>query len=121
MTLICHLAEACYQGKGRYIVNLESTDILATLISKAMGLGADGLEVEYKHPHEEVTAIKGSMGVGIAALRSDSKEAIALRDELWRHRKKMKKIEIGGVNYKLKVSVFESLGETAFRVEIRRA
>ncbi len=99
----------------------ESTEILAALISKALGLGADRLEVTYKDRHEEVIAIKGSMGVGIAALRSDSKEAVALRDELWKHHKKMKKIEIGGVHYKLKVSVFDSFGETAFQVEIQMA
>ena len=103
------------------MVNSESTDTLAELVSKAIGLGAEGLEIEYKDHHEEVTAMKGSMGIGIVALRSDSKEAIALRDELWKHRRKMKKLEVAGVNYKLKVSTFDSFGETAFRVEIRRA
>jgi len=102
-------------------MNSESTDILATLASKAMELGADAFEVEYKDRHEEICAIKGSMGIGIGALPSDSKEAIALRDELWMHRRKMNKIDIGGVNYKLKVNVFESFGETAFKVEIRKA
>lgn len=115
------LAELFHQARERCIVNSDSTDILAALVSKALVLGADGLEVEYKDRHEEVTATKGSMGVGIAALRSNSKEAINLRDELRRHRKKMKKIEIGGVNYELKVSVFDSFGETGFRVHIRRA
>jgi len=103
------------------MVNSESIDILATLVSKAISLGADGLEIEYKDSHEEVTAMTGNMGIGIATLLSDSKEAAALRDELWKHRRKMKKIEIGGVNYNLKVSAFESFGETAYRIEIRRA
>ena len=107
--------------KGKHIVESESIDILATLVSKAIEIGADKLEVEYKDRHEEVTAIKGSMGVGISNLRSDSKEAITLLDELWKHRKKMKKIEIGGVHFKLKISTFENFGETAFRVVIRRA
>jgi len=58
-------------------VDAESTNILSALVSKALDTGADGLMVEYKDRYEEVTAIKGSMGVGIAAFRSDSKEAIA--------------------------------------------
>jgi len=106
---------------GALLMKEGSPDILVALISKAIGLGADGIEVEYKDRHEEVAAVKGRLGVGIASLRSDSKEAIRLRDELRRLRKKTKKVEIEGVGYQLKVSAFDSFGEMAFHVEIRSA
>jgi hypothetical protein len=62
------------------LVKEGSPDILIALISKAIGLGADRIEVEYKDRHEQITAIKGKMGVGIASLASDSKDAVRLRD-----------------------------------------
>lgn len=98
----------------------ESTDILSVFVSTAIDLGANKLEIEYDGSREEVMAIKGSMGIGIGALETNSKEAVALRDELWKHRRKMKKIEIGGVNYTLKVKTYNSFGEMAFRVEIKK-
>ena len=54
------------------------------LVTKAVAMDADGLEVENKDGTEFVLAMKGQMGVGIAQFRSDSAEARALREELVR-------------------------------------
>ncbi len=96
----------------------ELGDVLADIVARAIGLGADAVEVEYKDRHEEITAMKGNVGFGIGDLPSESAEAAALRDELWKMRRKVTTIRVSGVEYKLKVSVFDSFGETAFRLEI---
>ncbi len=102
-----------------HVANKELGDVLAEMVSRAIALGADAIEVEYKDRHEEITAMKGNVGVGIGDIPSDSAEAAALRDELWKLRRKVRRIQVSGVEYKLKVSVFDSFGETAFRLDIR--
>ena len=57
--------------------------ILEPLLAKAIGLGADQLEVEYKDGSEEVFAMKSGVGLGIASFRSSSPEAKSLRNELY--------------------------------------
>jgi hypothetical protein len=41
--------------------------LLERLAAKAMSLGADGFEVEYKAGCEEVFAVKSGFGLGIAS------------------------------------------------------
>jgi hypothetical protein len=77
------------------------------------------LEVEYRGGYEEITAIKGNFGFGIGQIKSSSRKAAALRDELWSLRNRTKRIEVGGTVYKARVHAFESFGETAYRIEIR--
>ncbi len=62
---------------------LKHKGIVEELASEAIRLGADMLEVEYKDGYEEVFALKGSVGYGIARLPSSSGEAASLRDELY--------------------------------------
>ncbi len=94
--------------------------IVERLAAEAIRLGADLLDVEYKNGYEEVFAAKGGVGHGIARFRSSSREAITLREELYRIAKRKRRIAIGGSQYELRGSVYESFGEDAFRVELRR-
>jgi hypothetical protein len=47
-----------------------AADVLESLIAKALELHADSLEIEYKDGQEEVCAMRGCVGVGIASLDS---------------------------------------------------
>lgn len=94
--------------------------IVERLAREAIRLEADLLEVEYKDGYEEVFAAKGGVGYGIARFRSSSPEAITLREELYRIAKRKLRITVHGVQYELRGSVYESFGEDAFRVQLRR-
>jgi hypothetical protein len=87
---------------------------------KAIRLGADELEVEYKHPCEEVFALKSGFGVGIASLRGSSRRAAALRRELYTLAKKKRRVIIDSFTYELRARIYDSFGENAFRVMLRR-
>ena len=94
---------------------------LERLLEKAIRAGADGLDVEYKDGYEEVCAMRGPIGFGIARFRSSSSEAIALRRELVSVTKKGCRRSIAGHAWDLRCRVRDSFGEAAFRVEIRPA
>lgn len=94
--------------------------IVERLAGEAVRLGADLFEVEYKDGYEEVFAAKGKVGYGIARLRSSSPEALTLREELHRIAKRKRRIAVGAAQYELRASVYDSFGEDAFRVELRR-
>lgn len=97
-----------------------SDDILAQLVSEAVRHGADQLEIEYKDGFEEVWAMNGGDGIGIANLESSGEEACALREKLWAIRRKGSTITVGGATFHLKVSTYDSFGEVAYRVRIQR-
>jgi hypothetical protein len=94
--------------------------LLEQLAAKAMSLGADGLEVEYKDGCEEVCAVKSGFGLGIASLRSSSPEAKSLRHELYALAKKKQRVTIDNCTYEPRARIFDSFGEDAFHVELRR-
>lgn len=94
--------------------------IIARLVAEAIRLGADFLEVEYKDGYEEVVAGQGSVGYGIARFRSSSPEAVALREELRHIARRKWRIVVDGSQYELRGKVYESFGEDAFRVQLRR-
>ena len=93
---------------------------LEQLVAKAIDLGADQLEVEYKDGCEEVFAMKSAFGWGIASIRSTSPEAKSLRHELYALAKKKQRVKIDERTYELRARIFDSFGEDAFRVELRR-
>ena len=97
-----------------------SDDILGQLVAKAVQLGADGLDIEYKDGQEEVCAMKGNTGFGIASIDSSSAKADSLENALSAIGRKGKEIEIAGTTYLLKVSTYDSFGETAYSVKIER-
>jgi hypothetical protein len=94
--------------------------IFEKVVAKALRAGADSIEVEYKDQHEWVFAIGGGIGFGIASFDSSSAEAKALRKELYALKKKKKRIAIDGAEYELRVQVYDSFGEDAFRIVPRR-
>jgi hypothetical protein len=62
-----------------------------------------------------------SVGIGVAAFRSDSNEAQDLHQQLYALNKKRRKIIHAGVEYGLRVKIFDSFGEDAFRGIITRS
>lgn len=94
--------------------------LVEELVSEAIRLGAQALEVEYKDGYEEVWAVKGGIGHGIAKLGSSSPQAVALRDELYDIAERKRRVTVGGCEYELRGRVYESFGEDAFRLELRR-
>jgi hypothetical protein len=98
----------------------EKRAILEKLAAQAIRLGADQLEVEYKDGCEEVFAMKSGFGWGIAGIRSSSPEAQSLRNELYALAKKKERVKIDEHLYELPARIFDSFGEDAFRVELRR-
>ena len=94
--------------------------IVERLAAEAIRRGADLLDVEYKDGYEEVVAAKGGVGHSIARFRSSSPEAVTLRAELHRIAERKQRIAVDGSQYELRGSVHESLGEDAFRVQLRR-
>ena len=94
--------------------------ILEPLLAKAIGLGADQLEVKYKDRCEEVFATKSGFGLGIASFRSSSPEAKSLRNDLYALAKKKQRVKIDEHTYELRARIDDSFGEDAFRVELRR-
>jgi len=94
--------------------------ILEELAAQAIRLGAERLEVEYKDRHEEVFAVKSGFGWGIASLRSSSPQAASLHAELYALTKKKRSMIIDNLTYDLRARIFDSFGEDAFRMELRR-
>ena len=52
---------------------------LTVLLIRAIELGCDGLEIEFKDGYQEITAMKGNFGFGIGQIKSDTREVAALR------------------------------------------
>ena len=99
----------------------DSQSILLELLASAIESGADELEVEYKDGFEEVYAMRGGTGFSIAMLESRSEEASRLREELYAmRRKKKERLSLAGAEYDFRVIVYDSFGEDAFRVKIKR-
>ncbi len=94
--------------------------IVECLAAEATRRGADLLDVEYKDGYEEVVAAKDGVGHGIARFRSSSPEAVTLREELHRIAKRKQRVTVDGSQYELRGSIYESFGEDAFRVQLRR-
>jgi hypothetical protein len=74
--------------------------------------------VEYKDGREWVFARKGAMAFGITNFASSSRDAKELRENLCAARKKAIRTAIGGQVWILKVGLYDSFGEDAFRVRI---
>lgn len=97
----------------------ESHDVLGELVAKAVAYGADRLEIEYKDGNEQVCAMKGSFGVGIASFPSLSDEARCLLEHLHAIRRKGRRITTDAGDFLLKASTYDSFGETVYRVQMR--
>jgi hypothetical protein len=92
--------------------------MLMKFLEKALAMGCDSIEIEYKDRKEWIFAFSGSMGCGIGCLDPDEakpmfKEIDALR--------KQKEVTIGGVKYRLALSRYESFGEWVHRIQMKTA
>jgi len=94
--------------------------VLLDFIRKAIELGADGLEIEYKDGEEWICAMRGAMGVGIGSVRSNSSEGKELLAEIGAMRK-AKRVEVDGKTYRVAIREFDSFGETAYRIRLTGA
>lgn len=94
--------------------------ILEQLAAEAVRRGFDTLEIEYKDGFEEVFGLKDGVGFGIARFKSAGPEGGTLRDELYRTTKKPRRITLGNSEFLLRGRVWDSFGEDAFRVTLRR-
>ena len=98
----------------------KQTSVLEELAATAIRSGADELEVEYKDGYEVVYAMKGGAGTGIT-IPSSSTEGTTLLEELYGIAKRPRLITVDGCEYQLRARVYDSFGEDAFRVPLRRA
>jgi len=97
---------------------LQDESILLELLEKTIKAGGSEIENEYKDGREQVLAVSQGIGVGIASLDSKSEQARSLREELCHIAKRRKMICLGR-DYVLRVRVFDSFGEDAFRITIK--
>jgi len=95
--------------------------LLERLCEHILSFGAESLLVEYKDGHEWVFANQGGVSTGIASFKSSSREAKELRQDLYAATKKPVRTAIAGRSWNLKVRVFDSFGEDAFKVAIEPA
>jgi hypothetical protein len=96
-------------------------NILLELVAKAIEAGASEMEIEYKDGREQVFAVGQGIGIGIASLDSKSREARLLRQELYSIGKKKRMIRLAGREYTLCARIFDSFGEDAFHIIIKRS
>lgn len=95
--------------------------LLEDLCEHALSCGGQSLEVEYKDHHECVSVRKGDVAFGVANFARSSSDAKELRENLYAAKKKPVRTAIGGQVWILKVSIYDSFGEDAFRVLIDQA
>lgn len=101
-------------------MNIQHVSTLERFATKAIRLGAELLEVEYKDGYEEIFAATGSLGFEIGRLRSTGRPAAALRQELERCTRRKLRIVVDGSAYELRGRSYDSFGEEAYQVRLRR-
>jgi hypothetical protein len=89
--------------------------MLEDLLTKAVEMGADRIEIEHKGESRLVTAFGGSVGVGIARL--DPAQWAVVFEEM-KEMKKRRKAVLGGHPCRLAFSSYESFGESVFVIRI---
>jgi hypothetical protein len=90
--------------------------MLIEFLEKALAMGCDSIEIEYKDGKEWVMAFWDSVGYGIGCLDHDeAKPMFKEMDDL----KRKKRVTIGGATYRLLFSRYESFGEWVFRIGMK--
>jgi hypothetical protein len=90
--------------------------MLTEFLEKAAAIGCNEIEIEYKDRKEWITGFRGSVGWGIGCLDSDKAKAIFKdMEEL----KRRKEVTMGGTQYQLAFSRYESFGEWVYRIQMK--
>jgi hypothetical protein len=90
--------------------------ILEAFAAEATRLGADELELECDDGKDHIYALKGGSGFSMASLSWST----ALRKELSAITTRKRVIVVDGVKVELRATSFDSFGETAYRLKLRR-
>lgn len=88
--------------------------MLDHLLTKAVEIGADRIEIECEEGSRLVTAVGGSVGVGIARL--DATQWTIIFEEM-KEMKKQRKVVLGGNPYRLAFSRYQSFDEWVFVIQ----
>jgi hypothetical protein len=78
--------------------------MLNELLEKAIVLGADRIEIEYKNRSEFVTAFRSQIGIGIGRLNAAQRDEVF--DKIEKIKKQRGKITLRDKAYKLKFSEY---------------
>ena len=90
--------------------------MLMEFLEKAVAIGCNEIEIEYKDRKEWITGFRGCVGWGIGCLNSDQAKLIFKdMDEL----KRRKEVTMGGTRYQLVFSRYESFGEWVYRIQMK--
>jgi hypothetical protein len=98
----------------------DQKSIVQGLAVKAIRGGADMIEVEYDEGYEEVYIRKDDLALGIHRFKSSGPDATLLRKELYGLAKKKRRIVVDNNEYELSARIYDSFGEDAFRVQLRK-
>jgi hypothetical protein len=104
----------------KHIRPTEQKSIVQGLVAKAIRCGADMIEVEYDEGYEEVYIRKDNLALGIDRFKATSAGASFLRKELYGLAKKKRRIVLDNEKYELRARIYDSFGEDAFRVQLRK-
>ena len=94
--------------------------MIQELGTEAIRRGADMIEVEYDEGYEDVYLRKDNVGITVARFKASSSKAMLLKKELYGLTKKKQRIAIENALYEFSARVYDSFGEDAFRVQLRR-
>jgi len=92
--------------------------MLMKFIEKALAIGGDSIQIEYKDRKEWITTFRGCVGFGIGSLSPDKAKTIFKEmDDL----KRRKEVTIGRSRYRLVFSQQESFGEQVYWIRMNRS
>jgi len=98
----------------------QQKSIVHEIAVEAIRGGADMIEVEYDEGYEEAYIRKDNVALGIDRFNASSPEAAFLRKELYDLVKKKRRIVVDNKEYELRARIYDSFGEDAFRVQLRK-
>ena len=91
--------------------------MLDDLITKAVEIGADRIEIEHKDGAELITAFREQVGVGLSTVASAQQDALF---QEMRDLKKKRMLNLGGSLYRLTCSKYQSFEEWVYLIEIQK-
>lgn len=103
-----------------HIRHREQQSVVQRLVVEGLRCGADMIEVEYDEGYEEVYIRKDNFALGIERFNASSPEAASLRKELYGLVKKKRRIVVDNEEYELRARIYDSFGEDAFQVRLRK-